>query len=116
MDDVGVLVGQVADELQRAPSPGDGPRDQLLGGSGRRRRNGVGLVPRDLRRARRGNPSYPSLPATADHSPSRPRIGAPKPVQTNAGLCFSTNASSVMGGRPLSFSTRSFVPAKIPFW
>src|SRR5262249_60505420 len=30
MDDVGVGVGQVADHFQHAPSPGDGPRDQLL--------------------------------------------------------------------------------------
>ena len=35
---------------------------------------------------------------------------------SNAARCFSMNASSVIGGRPPSFSTRSFVPAKIPFW
>ena len=37
-------------------------------------------------------------------------------LQTNAARCFSMNASSVIGGRPPIFSTRSFVPAKIPFW
>ena len=36
--------------------------------------------------------------------------------QVKAARCFSTNASSVIGGRPPSFSTRSLVPAKTPFW
>ena len=35
MDDVGVGVGQVRDDLQDAPSPGDGPRDQLLAAQAR---------------------------------------------------------------------------------
>src|SRR5215468_9634170 len=30
MGDIGIGVGQVADDLQHAPSPGDGPRDHLL--------------------------------------------------------------------------------------
>ena len=30
MGDVGIGVDQVADDLQHAPSPGDGPRDHLL--------------------------------------------------------------------------------------
>ena len=34
---------------------------------------------------------------------------------SKAARCFAMNASSVMGGRPPSFSTRSLVPSKMPF-
>ena len=37
-------------------------------------------------------------------------------LQTKASRFLVMNAWSVMGGRPPTFSTLSFVPAKIPFW
>src|SRR6516165_41572 len=45
-----------------------------------------------------------------------PEIHRHRSSHSKAARCFSMNASSVMGGRPPSFSTRSFVPAKMPFW
>ena len=42
--------------------------------------------------------------------------GAAVDTLRRPGACFSMNASSVIGGRPPSFSTRSLVPAKMPFW
>src|SRR6266481_9003623 len=47
MGDIGIGVGQVADDLQHAPSPGDGPRDQLLAanaGNGRPEYPGAGEI------------------------------------------------------------------------
>src|SRR6516165_9559115 len=47
MGDIGIGVGQMADDLQHAPSPGDGPRDHLLAanaGNGRPEYPGAGKI------------------------------------------------------------------------
>src|SRR5262249_7743501 len=47
MGDIAIGVGQVADDLQHGPSPGDGPRDQLLAanaGNGRPEYPGAGEI------------------------------------------------------------------------
>src|SRR6476661_8440432 len=43
------------------------------------------------------------------------RVGGSHIHAVKAARCLLMNSSSVVGGRPPIFSTRSFVPAKIPF-
>src|SRR5262245_5161153 len=45
----------------------------------------------------------------------RSGVSATSSAQTKASRCFETNASTVSGGRPPLFSTKSLVPAKTPF-
>src|SRR4051812_19690629 len=51
-----------------------------------------------------------------DDEPALTHLPGTRPDHSKAARCFSMKASSVIGGRPPSFSTRSLVPAKIPFW
>src|SRR3954447_4301335 len=51
-----------------------------------------------------------------DDEPAMTNLPGSRPDHPKAARCFSMKASSVIGARPPSFSTRSLVPAKIPSW